>query len=365
MERKLVVRYLGRVEYEDGLNLMQGLSQARDQGKIHDTLLLLEHPPVITRGRGAKPENILLSDDELAERGVQVYETDRGGDVTYHGPGQLVGYPIVDLKPDRRDVRRYVTDVEEGIIRTLAQYGIEAGLIPKWTGVWVGKEEDPDAAKIAALGVHIKRWVTTHGFALNVMPDLSHFGMIVPCGITERGVTSMSQRLGRLIDPDEVAPVVARELAGVFGWPLEEQEIDLETISVAVLRPGPEGPEVLVLQRTVEMGGFRQIVTGKIDPGETPKEAAQRELAEETGFSAEVEDLRYVHAFGFGDDWKIVREHAFAAFVEEGASVRLQPSEHVEAEWMPVARALEALPFAGLKRAVEKAVQLGRARDFR
>lgn len=355
MERKLVVRRLGRVEYADGLALMQSLAGARDAGRIHDTLLLLEHPPVLTKGRAAKETNILLSEEELAARGVELFETNRGGDVTYHGPGQLVGYPIFDLKPERQDVRRYVRDVEESIIRTLGEYGIEAGRAPKWTGVWVGGEDDPAAVKVCAIGVHIKRWVTTHGFALNVMPDLSHFGMIVPCGIAERGVASMSSLLGRLVDPTDVEAVVARKFGEVFGWPVEERGFDLETISVAVLRSGPNGPEALVLRRTAERGAFRQIVTGRIEAGEAPAEAAARELREETGLALPLVDLSYVHAFGWGDEPRIVREHAFAAYAPAGAEVRLAPSEHEEAAWLPLEEAIAAMPYRGLRRGLELA----------
>ncbi|AKU91732.1 lipoyl(octanoyl) transferase LipB [Vulgatibacter incomptus] len=357
MDRKLVVRRLGRVEYEDGLALMQALAKARDQGRAPDTLLLLEHPPVLTMGRAAKAANVLLSPDELAAKGVEVFETDRGGDVTYHGPGQLVGYPIFDLKPDRQDVRRYVRGVEEAMIRTLAGYGITAGRVPKWTGVWVGGEEDPDAVKICAIGIHIKKWITTHGFALNVMPDLSHFGMIVPCGIAERGVSSMSQLLGKLIDPDEVAVRVAREFGEVFEWPLEERGFDLRTISVAVLREGRSGPEVLLLRRTPERGGFEQIVTGRIEAGEDAAHAAARELGEETGLSVPVTDLRYIHAFGFGDEPLFVQEHAFAAWAPRDAAVRIDPAEHVSAAWLPLEEAKAAVPFRGLRRAIDLALR--------
>ena len=288
---------------------------------------------------------------------MEIHETNRGGDVTYHGPGQVVGYPIFDLKPERQDVRRYVRDVEEAIIRTLAHWGVEAGRIPKWTGVWVGEESDPDAAKIAAIGVHIKRWVTTHGFALNVMTDLSHFGMIIPCGITERGVTSLSRLKGRLIDPDEVARVVGREFGAVFGWPVEERGFDLETVAVALLRHAAPEPEVLVLRRSEARGGFEQIVTGRIEAGESPAATAAREVREETGLELPVTDLQYVHAFGFGDEPLFVREHGFAAVVPPGAEVRIS-AEHQAAEWVPLSRALERLPFAGLRRTVEKAAAL-------
>lgn len=357
MERKLVVRHLGRVEYEDGLALMQAQAKARDEGRAPDTLLLLEHPPVLTMGRAAKEGNVLLGKEELAARGIELFETNRGGDVTYHGPGQLVGYPIFDLKPDRPDVRRYVRDVEESIIRTLASYGIEAGRAPKWTGVWVGDEEDPDSTKICAIGVHIKRWITTHGFALNVMPDLSHFDMIVPCGISERGVGSMSHELGRLIDPDEVEKVVARQFSEVFGWPMEVRGFDLQTISVALLRDGATGPEALLLRRTEERGGFEQIITGRREAAEEPAAAAARELREETGLELPVQDLRYVHAFGFGDEPLIVQEHAFVAWAPAGAQVAHDPREHVGARWVPAQEAIEALPFKGLKRAIELALR--------
>lgn len=357
--RRLVVRRLGLVEYEDGLRLMQTLARKREQGEGEDVLLLLEHPPVLTLGRSANRENILLGPEELAARGVDVFETDRGGDVTYHGPGQLVGYPIFDLKPDRKDVRRYVSGLEEAIIRTLADYGIEAGRIPKWTGVWVGDEDNPNAVKVCAIGVHIRKWITTHGFALNVRPDLRHFGMIVPCGIQERGVSSISELLGRPVELDEVAEKVAAKFGEVFEAELEVRGMDMETISVAVLRPSLEGPMALVLDRRPDQGGFPQIVTGKIKPGERPIEAARRELLEETGLVADVRSLDYVHAFGMREAPFFVREHAFAAFVPEDARVELNPDEHVGARWLPLEEAIAEIPFRGLVRALRLAAALG------
>lgn len=353
--RTLVVRHLGLVEYEDGLALMQAVAKAREEGRIEDTLLLLEHPPVLTMGRAARRENVLLGPDELGDRGVDLFETDRGGDVTYHGPGQLVGYPIFDLKPDRKDVRKYVQGLEEAIIRTLASYGIEAGRAPKWTGVWVGDPEDPGAVKVCAIGVHIRKWITTHGFALNVHPDLGHFGMIVPCGIQERGVGSMAGLLARRLGLPEVARVVSEKMGEVFGWDLEERDFDLRTISVAVLRQGEGGPEALLLERLQERGGFRQIVTGKIRQGESPSEAARRELFEETGLRLDVADLGYVHGFGMGEGPLFVQEHAFAAWAPRDAPIRIDPAEHVRAEWVSLERAREEVPFRGLRRALELA----------
>ena len=183
----LAVRRLGLVPYADGVALQQRLVEERRRGEIPDTLLLLQHPHVITLGVKVHHDrsHVVAGEAELRARGVEVHESGRGGDVTYHGPGQLVGYPIFDLNPDRRDLHRYVRDVEESLIRALARLGIGAGRKAGLTGVWVGEE------KIAAIGVRVSRWITSHGFALNVSTDLDYFGLIVPCGIADKGVTSL------------------------------------------------------------------------------------------------------------------------------------------------------------------------------
>jgi lipoyl(octanoyl) transferase len=208
--RPLLVQRLGRVPYAQGLEVQGRLVALRQQQAIPDTLLLLEHEPVVTLGRNARRENLLLPDDELRRRGIEVFETGRGGDVTYHGPGQVVGYPILDLGPDRRDVHRYVRDLEEVMIRTCTDYGVAAGRVAGLTGTWVG------ADKIGAIGVRIARWVTSHGFAFNVGTDLSPFGLIVPCGIRERGVTSLAQLLGRPVDLAESMDRLTAHFAAVF-----------------------------------------------------------------------------------------------------------------------------------------------------
>lgn len=192
------------------MGLQQRLVADRQAGRIPDQLLLLEHDPVFTLGRNARRENILLAETALGERGIEVHETGRGGDVTYHGPGQVVGYPILELGPDRRDVHRYVRDLEEVMIRTCADYGVAAGRVAGLTGTWVGNE------KIGAIGVRIARWVTSHGFALNVSTDLSAFDLIVPCGIRDRGVTSLERLLGRPVSLDAVMDSLAQHLAAVF-----------------------------------------------------------------------------------------------------------------------------------------------------
>ena len=201
MTRPLEVRRLGTVEYQAALDLQKELVEDRKNGRISDQLLLLEHPPVITLGVKTRNDRAL-------------FETGRGGDVTYHGPGQLVGYPILDLAPDRCDVHRYVRDLEEVLIHAVADFGITAGRIPGLTGIWVEDE------KLAAIGVRLSRWVTSHGFALNVSTDLSRFSLIVPCGITGKGVTSMERLLGRPVPMAEVESAVAARFTDVFGSPL-------------------------------------------------------------------------------------------------------------------------------------------------
>lgn len=208
--RRITVHRLGRVDYAEAHALQEKIQRARVRGAVGDTLLLLEHPPVITLGRGAKPANILLSREALEARGFTVHAIGRGGDVTYHGPGQLVGYPILDLAPDRKDVRRYVGDLEELMIRLAGTYGLRAGRVEKLNGAWVGER------KIGAVGVRISRWVTMHGFAFNVTTDLDHFGVIVPCGIADRGVTSLARELGRDVAMSDAMDHLEHHAADVF-----------------------------------------------------------------------------------------------------------------------------------------------------
>ena len=217
------VRRLGRIGYADGLMMQQALVEERRAGRVGDLLLLLEHPHVLTLGvRGDPgPSHILASPDRLTSLGVEVHETGRGGDITYHGPGQIVGYPIVDLRPDRCDVHRYVRDLEEVLIRVAADYGVTASRVEGLTGVWVG------ANKLAAIGVRVARWITSHGFALNVSTDLSYFNLIVPCGIPDRGVTSLEQLLGREVDRAEVED----RIAGHFGAVFDGRLVDLPPVA--------------------------------------------------------------------------------------------------------------------------------------
>ena len=210
--RTIEVRRLGMISYAEGLEIQKGLVEQRKAGTISDQLLLLEHPPVITLGVKSRNDrsHIVASPDVLEAEGVEVFETGRGGDVTYHGPGQLVGYPIIDLKPDRCDVHQNVRDLEDVMIRMAAAFGVEAGRIPGLTGAWVGDE------KLAAIGVRIARWVTSHGFAFNVNTTLNHFDLIVPCGIIDKGVTSLHKLIGRPIPMEEVEEAAVEAFQQVF-----------------------------------------------------------------------------------------------------------------------------------------------------
>ena len=208
----LEVRRLGIVPYAEALAIQRALVEERKAGRVPDLLLLLQHPAVITlgvRGDGGR-SNIVATGERLAELGIDVSETGRGGDVTYHGPGQIVGYPIIDLKPDRCDVHVYVRDVEEVMIRVCADYGVSAGRVAGLTGTWIGAE------KIGAIGVRISRWVTSHGFAFNVSTNLEHFRLIVPCGISDRGVTSLERATGTTIPLAEVEDAFVRHFCDVF-----------------------------------------------------------------------------------------------------------------------------------------------------
>jgi lipoyl(octanoyl) transferase len=210
--RPLDLRWLGSTSYPEATRLQQQLVASRRGGEISDTLLLLEHPPVITFGRGADPGHVLAGEQELKRRGIEIHDAGRGGDVTYHGPGQLVGYPIVALEGDRRDAHRYLRAIEQALIEAVAEFGVTAGRVDGLTGVWVGED------KLAAIGVRLSTgWITSHGFALNVHGDLSGFETIVPCGIRDRGVTSLARLTGRHVTVEEAAECVAPHVARVLG----------------------------------------------------------------------------------------------------------------------------------------------------
>jgi lipoyl(octanoyl) transferase len=222
--RPLEILDLGRIRYTDALAIQQRLAEERKRGSGVDTLLFVEHPHVVTLGRNAKEQHVLASEEILARSGIALYETDRGGDVTYHGPGQIVGYPILDLREWKRDVHAYFSGVEQALIDALATFRIDARRVPQrgYEGVWV------DGAKIAAIGVHISRWITSHGFALNVETDLSYFKYIVPCGLT-KPVCSL-RSLGCPASREEVMRAIAVSFASVFEYELAMVQQELQEI---------------------------------------------------------------------------------------------------------------------------------------
>jgi lipoyl(octanoyl) transferase len=222
-----IVVDLGLMEYGNAWDLQRRLVAARKAGAVSDVLLLCEHAHVITLGRSGKIENLRASGHVLRQMGVSFFETDRGGDITYHGPGQLVGYPILNLGDIRRDVAWYVRGLEEAMIRATAEFGIASWRVPGRTGVWVDVPAGPGETaagedKLAAIGVHLSRWVTSHGFAYNVSTDLRYFDLIVPCGIAGKRATSLEKLLGRRAEIKEVAPRIAAHLGDLFGIELRE-----------------------------------------------------------------------------------------------------------------------------------------------
>src|SRR6266699_2464568 len=206
--------------YAEAYALQKRVVAARKAGTIEDVLLLCQHPHVITLGRSGKRENLLASEQVLRQKGVEFHSTDRGGDITYHGPGQIVGYPILNLGAIRRDVVWYVRTLEEAMIRATSEFGIAAHRVAGKTGIWVRTENSEE--KLGAIGVHISRWVTSHGFAYNVSTDLRNFDWIVPCGIADRKATSLEKLLARHVEEKEVAPRIAKHLGELLGLEMKE-----------------------------------------------------------------------------------------------------------------------------------------------
>ena len=352
--RTCELHQLHLVTYENGMKLQQKLVEMRQNDEIPDQLLLLEHPPVITIGRGGKTENLLASPAELKSAGVRFFETTRGGDITYHGPGQLVGYPILHLGEGNRDVRKYVTNLEEVLIRTVAEYGIIAARIEGRRGIWVGND------KIAAIGVRIARWVTSHGWALNVNTNLEHFRLITPCGLQGTGVTSIERELGRAVPIDEVREKLAANFAEVFQRQLVPQHETIRLVKVVV----HDGDRVLLLHRRPERGGFWQPISGTIETDESPLATARREMIEETGHAAEPESLDLTQSFLIESQYLesrypapiIASEVVFHAQLDSRLPIRIDPLEHDRWGWFSRVEALQRIKWTDDREALEKLV---------
>ena len=354
MTRLCHLRSLHLVTYENALHMQQRLVEMRQREEIPDQLLLLEHPPVITLGRGGNAANLLANPAELQARGVRFYETTRGGDITYHGPGQLVGYPILHMGEGNRDVRKYVSALEEVLIRTVAEFNIATERHASRRGVWVGN------AKIAAIGVRIARWVTSHGFALNVSTSDEDFALITPCGLRGSGVTSMEQCTGVAVSTHAVRAAVARHFANVLDRELIEQPHDIGIVKVLV----QAGEHVLLLRR--RKAGFWQPVTGRIEPGEDPRHAASRELLEETGLSSEVSPLRMRQSFlldpefvpELGQPLVLAEETAFCATAPSAFKVSLDSEEHDDWGWFTFQEAYAKIRWSDDRDSLEQLQRL-------
>ncbi|MGB9664329.1 MAG: lipoyl(octanoyl) transferase LipB [Ignavibacteria bacterium] len=233
--RKLNIINLGLEPYKKIWEFQHQLHRLRVDGKINDVFILLEHSNVYTLGKVAKREHLLVSPQKLTEEKIDLFEIDRGGDITYHGPGQIVGYPIIKLDDLYQDIHKYLRELEEVIIQTLKIYGVESGRNPKFTGVWVGDE------KIAAIGIKVSRWVTMHGFAFNINTNLSYFGKIIPCGITDKGVTSLEKILGQKISIEEVKKHLIQNFVRIFNYDQTSFFYSIDEFSKSQLEKLPEG----------------------------------------------------------------------------------------------------------------------------
>ena len=339
------------VTYENGLRLQETLVQMRQREEIDDQLLLLEHPPVITLGRGGSTANLLATPELLKQHRVRFFETTRGGDITYHGPGQIVGYPIVHLGEGSRDVRKYVTKLEEVLIRTVAEYGIEAKRVEGRRGIWVGQN------KIAAIGVRIARWVTSHGWALNVNTNLEHFRLITPCGLHGTGVTSIGGIVGREIDTQETRAHLAKHFAEIFERELIPRPESIRLVKAIV----HDGRRVLLLHRKPERGDFWQPVTGSIEGTESAIDAARREVLEETGQKSDPLDMKLTQSFMIESQYLasrypapiIASEATFASEISSDHPVRLDPEEHDASGWFSFAEAYEKIKWTDDREALE------------
>ncbi|MDP9362168.1 MAG: lipoyl(octanoyl) transferase LipB [Acidobacteriota bacterium] len=346
------LRNLHLVTYENGMRLQQKLVELRQEEAIPDQLLLLEHPPVITLGRGGDVRNLAAPPAILEAKRVRFYETTRGGDITYHGPGQLVGYPIIHLGEGKRDVHKYVTKLEEVLIRTVAAYGITAARAEGRRGIWVGNE------KIAAIGVRIARWVTSHGFALNVTTNLDHFRLITPCGLHGTGVTSIARLTGRDVPLDDVRNLVATTFADVFERDVVPRSESIRLVKVMV----HDGERVLLLHRRRERGNFWQPITGSIEEGELPLDTARRELLEETGNAGEPAALDLQQSFMIESQFLATRfpppiiatETGFVVEMSPNAPIRMDAAEHDDYGWFTFAEAYEKIRWTDDREALEQ-----------
>jgi lipoyl(octanoyl) transferase len=357
--RPAQLRRFGRVFYPAGLRLQKALAEYVDGEGRPDQLVILEHDPVFTLGRNATPADIHVSEDFLQAQGVSVHRTDRGGEVTYHGPGQIVVYPICNLRGGREDVGRLVRGLEEAMIRTAAEFGVKADRLNGAPGIWVDTPRGPE--KLGAIGLHLSRWISTHGIAFNVRPNLDHFKWITPCGFTDKGVCSLASLLGEGAPTwDATADRLQHHVIDLLALDLQPTRSPSRSVSALTWRRGVQGPEILMMLRVPTHGFWWQSVTGMMEPGEEPEQTAHRELLEETGLTGTLRPLGLSHSFWvdpsivhFPDaEPRFNTEICFSMEVPGDAEVRLEPTEHSEFLWCGPDEAFERMKWEGSKAAL-------------
>lgn len=357
--RPAQLRRLGHVFYSAGLRMQRGMAEyVKTEGRP-DQILMLRHNPVFTLGRNATRTDIHVSEAFCAEQGIEIHPTDRGGEVTYHGPGQIVVYPICNLRGGREDIGRLVRGLEEAMIRTAAEFGVTADRLQGAPGIWVDTPRGLE--KLGAVGLHLSRWITTHGIAFNVDPNLNHFKWISPCGFTDKGVCSLNSLLGENApEMDVVEARLETHLTHCLG--LEPQAVAPPSRSVSALtwRKGLHGPEILMMLRIPEHGGWWQSVTGMMEPGETPEETAHREMLEETGLTGRLTPMPLEHTFWFDPallhfpdpEPRFNTETCFHMEVATEGEVRLAPEEHSIYRWCGPEEAYDLMKWEGSKACV-------------
>ena len=362
--RPAQLRRFGRVFYPAGLRMQKALAEYVGEEGRPDQLVILEHDPVFTLGRNATPADVHMSEDFLQAQGLSVHHTDRGGEVTCHGPGQIVIYPICNLRGGREDVGRLVRGLEEAMIRTAAEFGVLADRLKGAPGVWVATAEYRKGGgleKLGAIGLHLSQWISTHGIAFNVRPNLDHFKWITPCGFTDKGVCSLASLLGEGAPTwDEAADRLQHHLIDLLALELQPARAPSRSVSALTWRRSAQGPEILMMLRVPAHGFWWQSVTGMMEADETTEETAHRELMEETGLTGTLRPLHLSHSFWV--DPAIVRfpdaeprfntETCFSMEVAPEAQVQLEPSEHSEYLWCGPDEAFERMKWEGSKAAL-------------
>jgi lipoyl(octanoyl) transferase len=342
------------VLYGSGLSMQKALAEHVLAEERPDQILILEHNPVYTLGRSATRIDIHAPDEFLAKTGIEVHQTDRGGQVTYHGPGQIVVYPICNLGKGRQSAGRFVRGLEQAMINAARDFGVDAGRLDGHPGAWAKTKRGPE--KIGAVGVHLSRWVSTHGIAFNLDPHMNHFGWITPCGIADKGVCSLRSILGDgCPSRDEAETSLAKHLSEILALAPVPAASPLESISAIVWRRGSSGPEVLMMLCRQPDGGQWSGITGMIKDGETPEEAAIRETMEECGLNGKVQPLDFQHTFWIdpsqarthSDEPQFNTEMCFHVEVEPNALVSLNQTEHAEYRWYAPNEAMRLMAQEG------------------